>query len=122
LSEISEIIDRNLMHIAKKKVYSYVRFSDEGLKDIQNIYNLVYSNLTKVLSSFFLEDKALAKNVASSAIDVTNLETALKQKHIARLHANLRESIETFGLHIDIIEQYTKINSSIADIGNIISE
>ncbi|MDR2616826.1 MAG: hypothetical protein LBC22_03320 [Endomicrobium sp.] len=122
MSEISEIIDRNLMHIAKKKVYSYVRFSDEGLKDIQNIYNLVYSNLTKVLSSFFLEDKALAKNVASSAIDVTNLETALKQKHIARLHANLRESIETFGLHIDIIEQYTKINSSIADIGNIISE
>lgn len=122
LSEISEIIDRNLMHIAKKKVYSYVRFSDEGLKDIQNIYNLVYSNLTKVLGSFLLEDKALAKNVASSAIDVTNLETSLKQKHIARLHANLRESIETSGLHIDIIEQYTKINSSIADIGNIISE
>jgi Na+/phosphate symporter len=53
-----------------------------------------------------------------------NLEISLKQKHIARLHANLQESIETSGLHIDILEQYIKINSSIsiADIVKILSQ
>ncbi|MDR1418404.1 MAG: hypothetical protein LBI80_04535 [Endomicrobium sp.] len=64
LSKISAIIDRNLMHSAKRKMYSNVKFSDEGLKDIESIYSLVYSNLY---------------------VKIANLEILLKQKHIVRL-------------------------------------
>jgi len=122
LDEIADIVDRNLMHIAKKKIRSHSRFSDEGLEDIKKIHAGVCENLTKALNAFAAEDKGLAKEVADFKASVMLQETELRQKHIARLHANLQESIETSGLHMDILDQYTRINSIICDIGNAIAE
>lgn len=122
LDEISDIIDRNLMHIAKKKISSFSRFSKEGLEDIQKIHTRICENLEKVLNAFNSDDKVLAKEVADSKSLVQALESELRQKHIARLHANLQESIETSGLHMDVLDQYARINSLISDIGRIIAE
>ncbi|MCL1972159.1 MAG: Na/Pi cotransporter family protein [Endomicrobia bacterium] len=122
LDEIADIIDRNLMHIAKKKIRSYSRFSDEGLADIKKIHAVVYDNLSKAINAFGTNDTGLAQEVADSKPAIRLLETELRQKHIARLHANLQESIETSGLHIDILAQYTKINSLVSDVGRIISQ
>ncbi|MBQ3943685.1 MAG: hypothetical protein II669_05140, partial [Elusimicrobia bacterium] len=40
----------------------------------------------------------------------------LKRNHIARLHAGLQESIETSSLHLDVLDQYMKINETLLDI------
>ena len=122
LDEIADIIDRNLMHIAKKKIRSYSRFSDEGLADIKKIHSVVYENLAKAINAFDTNNTGLAKEVSDSKPVVRLLETELRQKHIARLHANLRESIETSGLHMDILDQYTRINSIVCDIGDVVSQ
>ncbi|MDR1940944.1 MAG: hypothetical protein LBQ47_01280, partial [Endomicrobium sp.] len=122
LDEISDIIDRNLMHIAKKKISSFSRFSDEGLGDIKEIHAAVYSNFTKVLNAFENWDKDAAEEVFRSKPAVRTLAAGLKQKHIARLHANLKESIESSGLHMDVLDQYTRINSMVADMGRVISQ
>ncbi|MCL2335447.1 MAG: hypothetical protein FWC57_05225, partial [Endomicrobia bacterium] len=122
LDEIADIIDRNLMHTAKKKIRSHSRFSEEGLDDIKKIHADACANLAKALNAFSAEDKGLAKEVADYKSHVMVQETELRQKHIARLHANLQESIETSGFHMDILDQYTRINSIICDIGSIIAQ
>jgi phosphate:Na+ symporter len=122
LDEIADIIDRNLMHIAKKKIRSYSRFSDEGIADIKKIHAADYDNLAKAVNAFNANDAGLAKEVADSKPAIRLLETELRQKHIARLHANLQESIETSGLHMDILEQYARINSIVCDIGAILAQ
>lgn len=121
MNEISDIVDRNLMHVAKKKIRGYARFSEEGLSDIKKIHDGVYENLAKAVNAFNTGDKALAKEVADSKSAIRLMETELRQKHIARLHANLPESIETSGLHMDILDQYTRINSIVCDMGRLIS-
>lgn len=66
MNEISDIVDRNLMHVAKKKIRGYARFSEEGLSDIKKIHDGVYENLAKAVNAFNTGDKALAKEVADS--------------------------------------------------------
>ncbi|MDR1195458.1 MAG: Na/Pi cotransporter family protein [Endomicrobium sp.] len=122
LDEIADIIDRNLMHIARKKIRSYSRFSNEGMADIKKIHAAVYDNFAKAMNAFNSGDAGLAKEAAASKPTIRLLESELRKKHIARLHANLQESIETSGLHMDILDQYTRINSLVCDIGNILSE
>jgi phosphate:Na+ symporter len=121
MDEIADIIDRNLMHIARKKIRSYLRFSNEGMADIKKIHAAVYDNFAKAMNAFSGGDAGLAKEVASSKPSIRLLESELRKKHIARLHANLQESIETSGLHMDILDQYARINSLVCDIGNILS-
>ena len=52
MNEISDIVDRNLMHVAKKKIRGYARFSEEGLSDIKKIHDGVYENLAKAVNAF----------------------------------------------------------------------
>ncbi|MCL2485692.1 MAG: Na/Pi symporter [Endomicrobia bacterium] len=121
LDEIADIIDRNLMYTARKKIRSFSRFSEEGLEDIKKIHGVVCENMVRVMNAFSSEDEVLAEEVAALKARVRLLTSELKQKHIARLHANLQESIETSGFHMDILDQYARINSMICDIGEIIS-
>ncbi|AKL97640.1 Na/Pi cotransporter family protein [Endomicrobium proavitum] len=119
--EIAEIIDRNLMYIAKKKIGGYLKFSDDGLEDIARIHAVVYDNSAKVLTAFTSDDKPLALEAANAKASVRILATQLRQKHIARLHANLKESIETSVLHMDVLDQYERINSIMSNIGSLIA-
>lgn len=121
LAEIADIIDRNVMNIAKKKIGSFIRFSDEGWLDIKKLHSLVDANFAKLLNAFETGDKDMAKEVWEAKRSVKQTETELKQKHIARLHADLKESIESSGLHMEILDQYTRINSLICDMGRILS-
>jgi len=121
LGEMSDVIDRNLMYIAKKKVNEYLKFSDAGFEDIEEIHSAVYSNAEKALTAFDSVDKALAAEVVDSKTSVRSLSTSLRQKHIARLHANLLESVETSVLHMDVLDQYSRINAIVTNIASTIA-
>ena len=121
LSEIADIVDRNIMNIAKKKISNFIRFSEEGWQDIKKFHALIDANFAKLLNAFETDDKDIAKEVNDSKRDIKQIETELRKKHIARLHADLKESIESSDLHMEILDQYTRINSIICNIGRLIS-
>ncbi|MDR3113370.1 MAG: Na/Pi cotransporter family protein [Endomicrobium sp.] len=121
LVEIADIIDRNVMNIAKRKIGNFIRFSEEGWQDIRKFHSMVDANFAKLLNAFETGDKDIAREVWETKHSVKQMETQLKQKHIARLHADLKESIESSGLHMEILDQYTRINSLVCDIGRILS-
>jgi phosphate:Na+ symporter len=109
------------MNIAKKKIGNFIRFSEEGWQDIKKFHSMVDANFAKLLNAFETGDKDIAREVWETKHSVKQTETQLKQKHIARLHADLKESIESSGLHMEILDQYTRINSLVCDIGRILS-
>ncbi len=113
---ISDIIERNIIYIAQEKKNRYLRFSDEGLKDLKYLHNVVYTNCSKLVDAFVEKDIAAAKEVSEDIVKSNSLMHELKTKHISRLHAGLQESIETSSLHMDVIDQYMKINETLRDI------
>ena len=121
LNEIADIVDRNVMNIAKKKTSNFIRFSEEGWQDIKKFHSLIDANFAKLLNAFETDDKDIAKEISASKRAVKQIESEFRKKHIARLHADLKESIESSGLHMEILDQYTRINSIICNIGRLIS-
>ncbi|MCL2388795.1 MAG: Na/Pi cotransporter family protein [Elusimicrobia bacterium] len=122
LDEIANVISRNIVPAAQKKVRHNLRFSDEGIADLKKMHNAVYTSLYKVVEALNTGDASAGKQAMQSKQSVRALESELRKRHIARLHADLKESIETSGLHMDILDQYARINSLAADIGKILSE
>lgn len=113
---ISDIIDRNIIYIAQEKKNRHLRFSDEGLKDLKYLHNVVYTNCSKLIDAFINKDIAAANNISDDINKLNSLFHELKTKHISRLHAGLQESIETSSLHMDVLDQYMKINETLQDI------
>jgi phosphate:Na+ symporter len=122
LDEIADVIDRNIVPTARKKLNYNLRFSNEGLEDIGKMHAAVTANVYSVAEALTSGDAELAKKVYDSKQGIRILESELRKKHIARLHADLKESIETSGLHMDMLDQYARINSLTADIGRALSE
>jgi phosphate:Na+ symporter len=120
--QIADIIERNLMFTSHEKIKRNLRFSDEGLHDIEQLHNIIYSNCSKVIDSFAKDNLVIANEIVNSVSELHNTVHQLKKKHISRLQAGLQESIETSGLHMDVLDQYTRINDTLADIASIVSK
>lgn len=114
--QIADVINRNIVYISQEKIRRHLRFSDEGLKDIKFLHKVVYTNCSKIIDSFIEENKVLAGEVSDDIDKLNEIMHELKRNHIARLHAGLQESIDTSSLHLDVLDQYMKINETLLDI------
>jgi phosphate:Na+ symporter len=111
LENIGDIVDRNLMELAKKKLRNRARFSEPGAEEIRLLHKQVQQNLELAIAAFASQDRTLAQQVLERKLELSQTERKFRQAHIGRLHAGYRESIETSEIHLDVLTNLKRINS-----------
>ncbi|MDI6757515.1 MAG: PhoU domain-containing protein, partial [Endomicrobiia bacterium] len=111
---------KNIMPLARKKFENKLWFSDEGWDDVTQLHSRVLKVLEHAVKAIRDNDKEYAQLVANSKPEIGSYEDELRRKHIARLNSGLKESLETSSIHIDLIDQFKRINSHTAAIGFVI--
>ncbi len=116
LENIGDIIDRNIMPIALKRITKGFVFSQEGMAEIVSFHKKTIENFDFAIAAFANNDRDLAERVLRNKEELGQLERELVQAHLERLRKGLRESIETSHIHLDIIGNIARINSLITHI------
>ena len=116
LENIGDIIDRNIMPIALKRITKGFVFSQEGMAEIVSFHKKTVENFDFAIAAFANHDRDLAERVLRNKEELGLLERELVQAHLERLRKGLRESIETSHIHLDIIGNIARINSLITHI------
>ena len=119
---IGDIVDKNLMELAKKKLNKGARFSDAGAQEITLLHKKVLQNLELGIAAFASHDRLLAQQVLERKLELSQTERRLRQAHIERLHAGYRESIDTSEIHLDVLTNLKRINSHITAVAYPILE
>jgi len=122
LENLADIVDRNLMELAKKKLYAGVDFSEAGQKEIEELHGRILQNLETAIGAFAANDPALARRVLDAKTEISQVERGFRQNHIQRLHEGFRESIETSEIHLDVLGNLKRINSHITAVAYLILE
>src|SRR5438445_137014 len=122
LENIGDIIDKNLMELARKKLYQGRRFSDAGWAEIQEFHGLVGKNLERAIAAFAANDRGLAQEVLDQRPVVRHRERDLRESHLGRLRAGLAESIETSEIHLDILTNLKRVSSHVSALAISILE
>jgi phosphate:Na+ symporter len=122
LENIGDIIDKNLMELARKKVYQGRRFSGTGEAELMDFHGEVSKNLERAIVAFATSDRVLAKEVLDCRAVIRQRERELRQSHLDRLRAGLAESVETSEIHLDVLTNLKRINSHITAIAYPIIE
>jgi len=120
LENIGDIVDKNLMELAKKKISNHLEFSAEGARDIEQLARLVAENLNLAVSAYATQDAELAEKLLRHKLNITRIERELKQAHIRRLHEGVKESIETSAIHLDVLSNLERINSHATNIAFVV--
>jgi phosphate:Na+ symporter len=114
LENIGDIIDKNLMELARKKYYQGRRFSEAGWAEIQEFHGLVSKNLERAIAAFAANDQTLAQEVLDQRPLMRSRERDLRESHLGRLRAGLAESLETSEIHLDVLTNLKRISSHVS--------
>ncbi len=113
LENIGDIVDKNLMELARKKLYQGRRFSDAGELELTEFHGMVSKNLERAIGAFAAGDRALAQEVLDQRPIIRQRERELRESQLARLRLGLAESLETSEIHLDVLTNLKRISSHV---------
>jgi len=111
LEEIGDVIEKDLLELAEKKIRGHHLFSEQGWAEIKDLHAKVVENLELAMSAVATQDRAIAETVIRHKAVVNTLERRLRQAHMERLRSGLRESIDTSSIHLDVLASLKRANS-----------
>ena len=122
LEHVGDIIDKNLMELAAKKIRNRYAFSSEGMAELRAIHSQVLDNLRLALNVFTTRDITLARRLVAEKTAMREAEARANDSHYARLREGRPESIETSSIHMDVIRDLKRINGHLTTVAYPILE
>ncbi|MEQ8395742.1 Na/Pi cotransporter family protein [Thalassobaculum sp.] len=122
LEHVGDIIDKNLMELASKKIKAHSSFSKEGFAEITSMHAQVVANLQLALNVFNSGDIKLARKLLEQKVHIREMEQRFSEAHYARIGAGRLESMETSSLHLDVLRDLKRINSHVTSVAYPILE
>lgn len=116
LEHVGDIIDKNLMELAAKKIKRKIVFSKEGAAELEAFHREVCSNLKLAISVFMFGDVEMARQLVTEKATLRERELAAADSHLARLREGRPESIESSSLHLDVLRDLKRIHSHLCSV------
>jgi phosphate:Na+ symporter len=122
LEHIGDIIDKNLMELAAKKIRQRYTFSSEGLAEIKKLHAHIMDDMRLAFNVFATRDLALARRLFNGKTAMRAAESNAMDSHYARLRESRPESIETSAIHLDVIRDLKRIHGHLTSVAYPILE
>ena len=122
LEHVGDIIDKNLMELAGKKIKNRYTFSPEGLDEIRHFHARVMDNMRLAFNVFATRDVTLARRLLAEKATTRAAELAAADSHYGRLREGRLESIETSSIHLDVVRDLKRINGHLTSVAYPILE
>jgi phosphate:Na+ symporter len=119
---VGDIIEHIVDDLEEKKISKGRAFSAAGMKEIEELHARLMATLRLALNVFLNGDLKSAEMLIAKKAEFRDLERAYSGAHLDRLAWQTPESIETSSLHLDIINDFKRINSHFCAIAYPILE
>lgn len=110
LEHIGDSISKNVIALADKIKQSPVPLSAEGKGELLSYYQKVITDLNDAMQSMFSNNQLHANEVFRRKQERDELYTRLFGQHLDRLFNRKPESLQTTSIHIDLLEEFRKID------------
>ena len=122
LEHVGDIIDKNLMDSAAKKIKRQIVFSNEGAAELEAFHQEVRDNLKLAFTVFMSGDVRIARQLIAAKTSLRATEFAAAENHLARLRKGRSESMESSSLHLDLLRDLKRIHSHICSVAYAVLE
>lgn len=121
LEHVGDIIDKNLMELAAKRIRNHLRLPKDSLEDITSMHAKLLEHLQLAASVLMFQDLGSARRLVSEKERFRDLERAVAQKHLNQLRSG-RTAGDTGTLQLDIVRDLKRIEAHIASTGHSLLE
>jgi phosphate:Na+ symporter len=111
LEHVGDIVDKNLMDLASKKIRRGITFSKEGEADLVEFHQQVLDSLKLAVGIFMSGDMNIARQLIAAKTQLREKEFAAAERYLGRLREGTPETIESYSLDLDILRDLKRIHS-----------
>ncbi|ODT66833.1 MAG: sodium:phosphate symporter [Pelagibacterium sp. SCN 63-23] len=116
LEHVGDIIERSLVRLARKKIDNHLQFSEDGLDEIEELFLDTIDNLQLAQTVFLSRDEHMARRLMEGKVTIRHKERQSSERHLARLREGRPETLQTTGLHLDVLRDLKRINAHLASV------
>lgn len=113
IEQAGDVVDRNLLPHASKRLKRGLVFSKEGEEGLAALMDRLVVNLRTAATVFMTEDPRAARLLAEEKTAFRDAETAATQAHFDRMRAGRLDAIEVSALYLDLLRDVKLVNSHI---------
>ncbi len=116
LEQVGDIIVRNLLVLARKKMERGLEFTPQGRCELSAFHASVLSNARLAFNLLVTQDAGTARQLVAEKDRLRLTEREMSQRHFDRLRQATEKSVETSSIHLDTIRDLKQINSLLATL------
>ncbi|MEX3964122.1 Na/Pi cotransporter family protein [Paraburkholderia sp. EG286B] len=113
LEHIGDIIDRNLLEIAQKKIKMQLSFSAEGTEELRMLHDSVIDSFRRAQALLVTGRTQTAAQLIADKQALRQLERLTRERHLERLREGQPDSLASSSLHLDVLRDLVRIQSHI---------
>jgi len=122
LEQIADIVSKNLIELAKKKLDSNSQFSKDGQAELVDYHTRTIKQISRAINVFKEVNLEKAEKMERKYKKYRLMEMELRRTHFARLQQDIPETIATSEIHVQLMELLKRISSHATNIARILIE
>jgi phosphate:Na+ symporter len=111
LEHVGDIIDKNLMDLAGKKIRRGITFSRDGEAELVAFHHQVVDSLKLAVGIFMSGDINVARQLIDAKAQLRTTEFGAAERYLIRMREGNPETIESISLDLDILRDLKRIHS-----------
>jgi phosphate:Na+ symporter len=111
LEHVGDIIDKNLMDLAGKKIRRGITFSRDGEAELVAFHHQVVDSLKLAVGIFMSGDINVARQLVDAKAQLRATEFGAAERYLIRMREGNPETIESISLDLDILRDLKRIHS-----------
>jgi phosphate:Na+ symporter len=108
-------LSENIAELAREAIDSNIKFSDEGLLEVKDIFSKTYEAYSLALDAMKANDTKIAEEVLRLVEEVDKLDKTYRNDHMRRLNKNLC-TIDSGIVYLDLLTNIERISDHAASI------
>ena len=114
LEHIGDIVDKNLMELAKKRIDNRLKFGHQALAGVDDMHVRLLDHLQLALAVFMSGDAFAARRLVAEKEQFREIERDATQRHFMHMRRGVPDEIETSSLQLDVTRDLKRIEAHIA--------
>jgi phosphate:Na+ symporter len=115
MEHAGDLVDRNLLSVARRRLDRGVSFSPEGEADLVRLLDRVRGNVRLAASLFVSGDEDAARRLVAEKEAFRAVESDAVTAHYQRLQSGNVSTVETSSLHLDALRDLKQVNSHLIE-------
>lgn len=115
---IADIIDKELRPLARKMIHTNVYFSETGAQEVKTYHKKASKQVSRSLAAFREGSLDKARRIRVKQVKYDAQESGYRTAHFERIRNAVSESVESSGIHLDLMDALHRINSYAVNIAD----